>query len=276
MDQPTRRRPMSSLALRAATGLPLAGAALALILLLPLWVLGLIIAGLAGLGMYEYTRMVLPGPWRLPALAGVALAGLVSLAGLGGGGAAIGALVLGLLALVLVCALSGPELGQSWEEALKRGWGLAYSGGLFAALTVLLGLPNGRVLLLFALLCVVAADVGAYFAGHMWGKNKLAPGISPGKTIEGVAGGAILAAGLAAIFAALWLPDTGAGAGALLGLALALVSVGGDLVESALKRAAGVKDSGNILPGHGGILDRVDGILAGVAVFLLLRMLLWA
>ncbi|MBU1453027.1 MAG: phosphatidate cytidylyltransferase [Proteobacteria bacterium] len=138
------------------------------------------------------------------------------------------------------------------------------------------GRPSGgRVLLLFALFAVIAADVGAYFAGHMWGKHKLAPSISPGKTIEGVAGGALSSAVLGAVFAGLWLPDTSAGAGALLGALLALVSVGGDLLESALKRAAGVKDSGGILPGHGGVLDRVDGILIGGATFLLLRMLLW-
>jgi len=276
MDQPTRRRPMSSLALRAATGLPLAVGALAMVLWAPLWIIGLIIAAAAGIAMYEYTRMVLPGPWGAPALTGVALAGLVALAALAGGAAALAALALGLLALALVCALAGAELGDAWQEATTRGWGLIYCGGLFACLLVLLGLPSGRVLLLFALLCVVAADVGAYFAGHLWGRHKLAPSISPGKTMEGVAGGALLAAILGAIFAALWLPATSAGAGFLLGLVLALVSVGGDLTESALKRAAGVKDSGGILPGHGGVLDRVDGILAGVAAFLLLRMLLWA
>ena len=275
MDQPSRRRPMSSLAIRAATGLPLAVGALLLILWLPLWLLALAIAGLAGLGMYEYSRMVLPGPWRLTALVGVALAGLSALAGLGGGTAALGALAVSGLLLTLITAWADDDLDDAWEKAVKRGWGVLYCGGLFACLLVLLGLPLGRRLLLFALLCVVSADVGAYFAGHMWGKHKLAPTISPGKTIEGVAGGAILAAILGAVFAALWLPATSAVSGALLGLLLALVSVGGDLVESALKRAAGVKDSGGILPGHGGILDRVDGILAGTAAFLLLRILLW-
>jgi len=267
---------MSSLATRVATGLPLAAGALALVLWAPLWLLGLLVAGAAGLAMYEYSRMILPGPWNTPALAGVALAALVPLAGLAGAGAALAALALGVLALALVCALAGAELGAAWEEAARRGWGLAYCGGLFACLLVLLGLPQGRRLLLFALFGVVAADVGAYFAGHLWGRRKLAPSISPGKTVEGVAGGAAAAAILGAVFAALWLPGTSAGAGALLGLVLALVSVGGDLVESALKRAAGVKDSGSILPGHGGVLDRVDGILAGGAAFLVLRMLLWA
>ncbi len=266
---------MESLALRAATGLPLAVGALLLILFAPLWVLGLLVAGAAGLGMYEYSRMALPGPWSVASLAGVALAGLGALAGLAGGGAALAALLLGLVALGLITAITGPELGMAWEQATRRGWGLIYVGGLFACLLVLAGLPGGRVLLLFALLAAVSADVGAYFAGHIWGRRKLAPAISPGKTIEGVAGGALVSAILGGVFAGLWLPDTGLGAGTLLGLVLALVSVGGDLLESALKRAAGVKDSGGILPGHGGVLDRVDGILAAGAAFLLLRMLLW-
>ncbi|MCF8041010.1 MAG: phosphatidate cytidylyltransferase [Desulfarculaceae bacterium] len=276
MSEPTRRRTMETLAVRAATGLPLAAGVLLIILFAPLWVLGLLIAGVACLGMYEYTRMVLPGSWNVPAIAGVALTGLTALAALAGGTAALAALMLSLAALGLITALTGFDLGISWENATRRSWGLVYVGGLFAGLTVLAGLPGGRVLLIFSLFVVIAADVGAYFAGHMWGKRKLAPAISPGKTIEGVAGGAAASAVLGAVFAGLWLPDTSVGAGALLGLVLALVSVGGDLLESALKRTAGVKDSGVILPGHGGLLDRVDGILVGGAAFLLLRMLLWA
>jgi phosphatidate cytidylyltransferase len=267
---------METLAVRAATGLPLAAGVLLLILFAPLWVLGLLIAGAACLGMYEYSRMVLPGSWGAAGVAGVALAGFSALAGLAGGAAALAALMLSLAALGLITALTGFDLDISWENATRRSWGLVYVGGLFAGLIVLAGLPNGRVLLVFSLFAVIAADVGAYFAGHLWGRRKLAPSISPGKTIEGVAGGALASAVLGAIFAGLWLPDTGVGAGALLGLVLALVSVGGDLLESALKRAAGVKDSGTILPGHGGLLDRVDGILVGCAAFLLLRMLLWA
>ena len=276
MSEPTRRRSMETLTVRAATGLPLAVGVLLLILFAPLWVLGLLIAGVACLGMYEYTRMALPGSWNAPAIAGVALAGLTALAGLAGGTAALAALMLSLAALGLITVLTGFDLGISWENATRRSWGLVYVGGLFAGLLVLAGLANGRVLLIFSVFVVIAADVGAYFAGHMWGKHKLAPSISPGKTIEGVAGGALASAILGAVFAAVWLPDTSLGAGALLGLVLALFSVGGDLLESALKRAAGVKDSGAILPGHGGVLDRVDGILVGGAAFLLLRMLLWA
>jgi phosphatidate cytidylyltransferase len=116
-------------------------------------------------------------------------------------------------------------------------------------------------------LCIVwLADVGAYVAGKQFGKNKLAPAISPGKTIEGAIGGLLLV-GLVTLAVhqlypvlPIWwvLPMT---------ILVAMVSIAGDLYESRLKRIGGFKDSGSILPGHGGILDRIDGVLVGLPVF---------
>ncbi len=266
---------MSSLALRVASGLPLAAAAVLVIALVPLWALAIILALVAGLAMHEYTRMTLPGPWNSPAILGLVLAGALPLAALAGGAALAAALVLAAGACALAAVSEGDNSGDIWVHASRRAWGVMYCGGLFACLLLLAGLAHGRALLLFAIFCVVAADVGAYFAGHLMGKRKLAPSISPGKTIEGALGGAAAAALLGAVFAFFWLPDTVPALGALLGLVLAAVSVGGDLLESSLKRAAGVKDSGGILPGHGGVLDRVDGILPATALFLLIRMLWW-
>ena len=122
--------------------------------------------------------------------------------------------------------------------------------------------------LLAALALVWAADSGAYFAGRHLGKHKLAPTISPNKTVEGAVGG-LLAGVAVAIGLGLW---AGAGSAQLPALALVAalavaVSIVGDLVESLLKRQAGVKDSGHLIPGHGGILDRIDGVLAAVPVF---------
>lgn len=127
--------------------------------------------------------------------------------------------------------------------------------------------PSGPQLLTFLLLLVVAADVGAYFAGRSFGRHKLAPRVSPGKTWEGVAGG-LAGAALLTLAGALWfsLPLVPF---VLLGVAVAVVSVIGDLTESLFKRHAGVKDSGNLLPGHGGILDRVDSLTAAAPFFLL-------
>lgn len=122
--------------------------------------------------------------------------------------------------------------------------------------------------LIFALLVVVwGADAGAYFAGRAFGRHKLAPRISPGKTWEGLLGGLLLAA-VAGALASLWcaVPVQGL---VPLAVATAAFSVVGDLVESRLKRAADAKDSGHLIPGHGGVLDRVDSLGAAAPVFAL-------
>ena len=139
----------------------------------------------------------------------------------------------------------------------------------WAALIHLRGVvPHGAGWLLLALAIVFAADTGAYFAGRGFGRVKLAPLVSPGKTWEGVCGGVLLAVLVAAIGGRfLGIPVTAMTLSAALGAAG--FSVVGDLTESMLKRHAGVKDSGSLLPGHGGVLDRVDSLCAGVPVLLL-------
>ncbi len=138
------------------------------------------------------------------------------------------------------------------------------------------GLPDGKWLTLYLLMIVWAADTGAYFAGHRWGKTKLAPHVSPGKTWEGVAGG--LAAVLVLALVAGVFGWRFAGNQLLIWIALSLttafVSVFGDLFESRAKRAAGVKDSGALFPGHGGVLDRIDAYTAAAPLFTL-AWLLW-
>jgi phosphatidate cytidylyltransferase len=140
------------------------------------------------------------------------------------------------------------------------------------ALAILHGMPDGPMRLLFFLFIVFAADTGAYLAGRNFGRHKLAPNISPGKTLEGAIGGLALCAAWAAT-AGLYVfpPDNGRDIARIVALTLvvAMVSIVGDLTESMFKRMAGLKDSGSILPGHGGILDRVDSILAAAPVMVL-------
>lgn len=126
---------------------------------------------------------------------------------------------------------------------------------------------EGPQLLLFLLLLVVAADIGAYFAGRAFGKHKLAPKVSPGKTWEGVFGGLIAALLMAAL--GVWWFDMSTVPFMILCLVVAIASVVGDLTESLFKRHAGLKDSGSLLPGHGGVLDRVDSVTAAAPVFLI-------
>ncbi len=129
--------------------------------------------------------------------------------------------------------------------------------------------PEGNWLLLYLMTLVWVADIGAYFSGRAFGRHKLAPSISPGKTIEGVAGG--LALNLLWI-SVVWWYSGGWGVDYLPFLMVSLITVGfsviGDLFESILKREAGVKDSSHLLPGHGGVLDRIDSLIAATPVFL--------
>lgn len=130
---------------------------------------------------------------------------------------------------------------------------------------------HGAKLVLLVCVLVWAADTGAYFSGKRFGKHKMAPAVSPNKTIEGLIGGAFLAVlvtwGGAFV---LDIPFVSVGSLLLIAVVTVIASVMGDLVESMFKRVSGIKDSGNILPGHGGILDRIDSLTAALPVFALL------
>ncbi len=130
-----------------------------------------------------------------------------------------------------------------------------------------------RALVLFLLILIWAADIGAYFAGKFFGKNKLCPRVSPGKTREGVYGGVALSqvAALSYVYIVIQTPSLSDFLiFCFLALVVSIVSVLGDLFESVLKRIAEVKDSGNILPGHGGLLDRIDSLTSSAPIFFLL------
>jgi len=130
-----------------------------------------------------------------------------------------------------------------------------------------------KALVLFLLILIWAADIGAYFAGKFFGKNKLCPSVSPGKTLEGVYGGIALTQVVAITYVYITTQTPLLNdflIFSFLALSVSLVSVLGDLFESVLKRIAEVKDSGNILPGHGGILDRIDSLTSSAPIFFIL------
>lgn len=156
---------------------------------------------------------------------------------------------------------------------------LVWAGGLGALVSAYVALgtlylrePAGPQVLLFVLAVIWSADIGAYFAGRRFGRVKLAPRVSPGKTWEGVFGG-LAAASLVALAGAWWF---GISPAVLVPLSVAatMLSIIGDLTVSLFKRAAGVKDSGHLFPGHGGVLDRMDSVAAASPLFLLMLTLL--
>ena len=149
---------------------------------------------------------------------------------------------------------------------------LVVPGAWLALITLATLGSRGAYVLIWLLAAVAAADIAAYFAGRRFGRRKLAPEVSPGKTWEGVAGGALAALAWGVCGAWFFAHDFGASLPGWLGATAVLIaaSVVGDLFESAFKRSRGVKDSGSILPGHGGILDRIDALLAAAPAFALL------
>ncbi|TCZ89009.1 phosphatidate cytidylyltransferase [Lysobacter sp. N42] len=181
-----------------------------------------------------------------------------------------------LLALLWLGRFDFGSNHESWARALKLAAGTLAVVPAWCALTWLhADGPNGHRWLLAALAAVWAADTGAYFAGRHLGRHKLAPRVSPNKTIEGLVGGVVAGTIASVAFAAF----AGARGDELYRVALVasiaiLFSVVGDLYESLLKRHVGKKDSGRLIPGHGGVLDRIDAVLAALPAFALGKALL--
>ena len=168
---------------------------------------------------------------------------------------------------MIVAVVTYPRSEATWGRPFMVG----LSGVLLLPLAgcVLVAMyqhPHGKGLIIYLLTLVVAADSGAYFAGNLWGKHALIPKVSSGKTIEGSLGGLLLPMAVAWVGALIWLPTSLL---AWFGLAFVttVVSMFGDLFISMLKRRSHVKDTGSLLPGHGGVLDRIDSLLAALPWF---------
>jgi len=267
---------------RVTTALILAGALIATLLYAPYEVQAVLFGLVACAGAWEWGALVgaRTSTQRLAFVLplGLACFGLWESMGLAGQQSKIA-----MQPLLAASALlwSAMLLGLKSYPAGKWLWGRAgvraLMGWLILAATwfavvVCLTLDNGPLVIFFLILTVAAADVGAYFAGRRFGQHALAAAISPAKTWEGFWGGMLCVAAMAVL---LWynLPPSHLhlGLGSLLALALATAgaSVVGDLTVSLLKREVGLKDSGSLLPGHGGILDRLDSICGAAPVFTL-------
>ncbi len=179
--------------------------------------------------------------------------------------------LLALLGLTLTLWLTRP--GAVIMDHWWLGVGLAiYAGGLGRFLVLLRYGPNGRAWLFFALFVTFASDTGAYAVGRVLGRHKLAPAISPAKTVEGACGGLAAAAFAAVLLAFLLRLPLGAAASFATGLGVSVAAQTGDLLESALKRRLQVKDAGSLIPGHGGLLDRLDSLLfSGAMVYYVVK-----
>jgi phosphatidate cytidylyltransferase len=173
-----------------------------------------------------------------------------------------GAVAWWLIALVWI--VFAPQRVSAWSAALAGA--LSLLPAWLALMRLRSDLPHGAEWMLFTLVLVFAADIGAFFAGRRFGRLRLAPAVSPGKTWEGVLGGAVAGA-LVGIAGGAWF---GVPLYTFLPLCLAAVafSVVGDLTESLLKRFAGLKDSGTLFPGHGGVMDRIDSVTGAAPVLL--------
>jgi phosphatidate cytidylyltransferase len=175
-------------------------------------------------------------------------------------------LPLGIIWFVIIFghyALYYPKI--SFAQAAYGFVGFIYPVALFTYLYHLRELPNGLYWCFYVFLLVWITDSGAYFAGNVFGKRKLAPKVSPNKSVEGAVGGVLAALLFGFVF---WVVTKEGTLPAILALSLltSIVSQIGDLFESALKRSAGVKDSGALIPGHGGILDRFDSFLFALPI----------
>ena len=236
----------------------------------------LLAATAASLGALEFYRLaegrdarpaVVPGIlWTLSFIvAGHQGGSLTTLALVGGGAAAF------IWHLAAHLARRGGEAPSGFQNADVQDFGYTAAGAIYVGLPLSLAVvlraePQGLEWILIVILGAFATDTGAFFTGRAIGRRPLAPGISPGKTQEGAVGG--LVAGVAAVMAlaALLELPVSIPQSAVLGALVSVAGQAGDLVESKIKRAAGAKDAGGLIPGHGGILDRLDSVVFVIVV----------
>ncbi|SMC06573.1 phosphatidate cytidylyltransferase [Sulfobacillus thermosulfidooxidans DSM 9293] len=231
------------------------------------WFLVAGVAILAAIGVVEIHRMfhsrgIVFYPW----LAILWIWSLLTAVGLGK--PLMSVLVLGVAIVAIVALLSSPQ--ESLQGAVTTTWVALYVGLFFAFLPLIREMVHGQFLAYTFFAVIWTTDTMAFFVGRRFGKHKLMPRVSPGKTWEGTVGGTI--GGTVVAIGAFYLMHAHMVDGLIFGLVISVMGQIGDLLESAIKRYSGVKDSGGLLPGHGGVLDRFDSSLLTLPIaYYLLR-----
>jgi phosphatidate cytidylyltransferase len=233
-----------------------------LIVVGPPMVLHLMVLLATFLGLREYYNLVLPQSEWIERMVGIGLGLILSLIISFGNMRDISPFlaILLLILAVLVMAVS-QDLPSAVSKVGGALFGILFIGFLLAYVSLIRNMPNGRVWVLFLIITVWAGDIFALLVGSFFGKHKLYPKISPNKTFEGLAGAIVGSIIVALAFSWLFIPNLKTGSCALLAIGVAILGQLGDFTESMVKRSAQVKDSGTLIPGHGGMLDRLDSFL---------------
>jgi phosphatidate cytidylyltransferase len=254
---------------RILTAAVLIGLLLIVLLWLPPWATVVAVTALILAGAWEWSAFLklhsLPGRVLYVAVVAACLPLLWQLTSAEPARLAVLCLALLWWLVALLWVVFAPGRATAWSAALAGL--LALTPAWVAMVRLRVDVARGEQWVLFALCLVSAADIGAYFAGRSFGRTKLAPQVSPGKTWEGALGGLVLAA-LVALWGSRWFAVPML---QLVPLCLGVVafSIVGDLTESLLKRFAGLKDSGTLFPGHGGVMDRIDSLTSAMPLLLL-------
>lgn len=250
---------------RWISGLILAPSLILFILYAPAWLFFLLILAAIYVGLTEFYRLVWPGippgQKNLAILLGFGLALAMACPDRRGFSAGL----LGVTFIWFIGALfRKEEFPVRVQEMGRHLLGLLYVVLLLGHLIFMRELAQGKIWILFTLVSVYCGDTTAFYVGRAWGKRKLAPALSPNKTIEGGWGAVGGSMAGALFFKVFFFPELGIVPAALLGAGIGAIGQSGDLFESLLKRSASVKDSGALIPGHGGFLDRIDSVLFAV------------
>lgn len=226
------------------------------------FVLSLMVLLATLLGLREFYSLTLPQSNGVVRMTGVGLGLLLSIAA-SYGSPEIGypLFVFLLLFLFLLFMGTSENLLLSTSSIGFMFLGMFYIGFLLSHVSLIRQLANGTRWVLFLVGTVWAGDIFAFLCGSLFGRHKLYPKISPNKTCEGLAGAILGSALVALVFTSLFIPRLGKGSSLLLGVSMGILGQFGDFTESMLKRSAQVKDSGSFIPGHGGMLDRLDSFL---------------